>query len=153
MQARCRAEIHASKPNPTRAKRRRRGAVAGDAEGAEVFEVGVAAFDDGEDVVGFPPGFARLVDRAEGLQGFELAHAGGEGEAHDAASEFVHVGFANGANAAVALKHAFAQVGRTGSQSPFVHAGVGAEGAAATGDGGFAPAAWGTFRGHCGYCR
>jgi hypothetical protein len=38
--------------------------MAGDAQRPHILEIRVAAFDDGQDVIRFPPRFASFVDRA-----------------------------------------------------------------------------------------
>src|SRR5215212_7047725 len=98
-----------------------------DAERADVFEVRVAAFDNRKDVIGFPPRLAALVNHAALLQRAELAHALRKGEAHDPAAKTMRVGAAEGADAGVALEHAFAQICRARPQPPLMHARVGTE--------------------------
>src|ERR1051325_1773444 len=101
--------------------------VAGDAERADVLQIGVAAFHHRDDMVRLPPRLAALGDGAALEQRAELAHAVGEGEAHDAAAQLHGVEAADGTDAAVALEDAVAQVARAGAEPPLMHARVRAE--------------------------
>ena len=77
-----------------------------------------------------------------GAPGFQEDSARGEIEFAHVAAESCGVGSAGGANASIALEHFFAEIGRIGAQAPFVHAGSGAEGAAAFGGVAGTPAAF-----------
>src|SRR5439155_13078229 len=77
--------------------------------------------------VRLPPTFAAAGDP----QRAHLDHAAAEGEAEDAAAKCDRVDLADGADPAVALEHALAQVRRAGAEAPLVDAGVGAERTAA----------------------
>jgi hypothetical protein len=80
------------------------------AERSEVFEIRVAPFDDRQDVIGFPPRLALLVNEAVLLERPQFAHALAEGHAHDFATQFVRVEVAQRTNAFVALEDTFAQI-------------------------------------------
>ena len=97
------------------------------AQRADVLEIRIAAFDNWEDVVRFPPAFPA----AGNLQLAHLDHAAAEGEAEDAAAERHRIDPADCADPAVALEHALAQVRRARAEAPLMDAGVGAERAAA----------------------
>ncbi len=108
-------------------------AVAGEAEGAEIIEVALAAaFGYGEDVVGVPEGTA-------GGDGFEAPE--GEGFNPGLAAGALElgvggegVGGTEAAETAVAGKDEVAEVGGVGAETPLVDAVAGAEGAAAGGE-------------------
>jgi len=108
-------------------------AVAGQAEGAEVFEVALAAaLGDGTDVVGVPEGASA----GDGFHAVERK-AGGAGCAFRSLQSFVDgdgVGAAEGADPAVAGEDVVAEVAGIGAQTPLVDAVVGAEGTAAAGE-------------------
>ena len=107
--------------------------MAGEAEGAEVVEVALAAaFGYGADVVGVP-------QAAAGGDGFHSvkAEAGGAGGAAGSLEGVVGgdgVDAADGADAAVAGEDLVAEVAGVGAETPLVNAVVTAEGAAAFGE-------------------
>ena len=108
-------------------------AVAGEAEGAEIVEVALAAaFGYGANVVGVPEGAAG----GDGLHAVERQ----AGCASVAAGSFEGVvdgdgvGVTDGADAAVAGEDLVAEVAGVGAETPLVDAVVGAEGATALGE-------------------
>jgi hypothetical protein len=108
-------------------------AVAGDAEGAEVVEVALAAaFDDGEDVVGVPEG-ASAGDGFHAVKG-EAGDAGFAAGAFEGGVDGGGVGAAELADAVVAGEDLVAEVAGVGAETPLVDTEVGAEGTAAFGE-------------------
>ncbi len=108
-------------------------AVAGQAEGADVFEIALAAtLCDWENVVGVPERTAageglHAIERESGSAGF-ASGALERGEDRDG------VGAAEGAYAAVAGKDLIAEIAWVGAQTMLVDAVIGTEGAAAFGE-------------------
>lgn len=107
-------------------------AVAGQAEGAEVIEVALAAaLSYGTDVVGIPEGAAG----GDGLHPVqaEAGDAGGAAGAFKGVVDGEGVGLTGGADAAVAGEDLITEVAGVGAQTPLVDTVVGTEGAAALG--------------------
>jgi hypothetical protein len=114
-------------------------AMAAQAEGAQVREVALAAaFDDGRDVIGLPEGAAGVTGQVPVV---EQALAGWAARALQDALRDQRIDTTTFADAAIAFEHLIAEVAGVGAQPPLVHAVVGAEGAAALGHFGRAPAA------------
>ena len=108
-----------------------------EAKSAHVGEVALAAaFGNGDDVVGIPQSFA-----AAEIPGGEGTGASGTAEAFDVMKLGGAIETADGAEAAIALEDAFAQVAGVGAELPFLDAPLGAEGEAAGRDFELAPAA------------
>lgn len=107
--------------------------MAGQAQGAEVLEVALAAaFGYRADVVGIPERAAR----GDGLHAIEV-EAGDAGFAAGTLERGVDgdgIGVAEGADAVVAGEDAIAEVAGIGAEAMLVHAVVRAEGAAAFGE-------------------
>ena len=113
--------------------------MAAQAERAQVREVAfAAAFDDGDDVVGFPEGAAGEAGQVPEV---EQALAGCAARALQDPRGEQRIDAATFADAAIALEDLIAEVAGVRADAPVVHAAVGAEGAAAFRDFGRAPAA------------
>ena len=108
-------------------------AVAGQAKGAEIVEVALAAaFGYGKDVVGVPQG-ATGANRAQAPKA-EQPGAGFAAGALQLAEGKEGVGGAKGADAPVAGQDLVAKVAWVGAETPLMHAELRAEGAAAGGE-------------------
>src|ERR1700733_14055685 len=113
--------------------------MAAQAERAQVRQVALAAaFDDGDDVVGFPEGAAGEAGQVPEV---EQARAGCAARALQDARGDEGVDSTTAADAAIALEHLIAEVAGVRAHAPVVDAAVGAEGAAAFRNFGRAPAA------------